>query len=226
MSTSDALKRVKKVYQSLKEQSNAGLTGVLGVPAVRQVQPSTKNSKTHKQHQGIGTVKMRRGSNRSSSTPVSNGDSSKRLSALSFLQSASSALSRKQSDEVPPIDDDEISDTESLNDDGLTSSSDNDDDIESAVDDDEDTLATLHESPAMFDDTVQAVYNSSMGIPAKPVTGKKTFEQMVKDQSGLPKTPGRQSSHAGYFDQPYRSDLDTPGPVSYTHLTLPTKRIV
>lgn len=201
-SSSEALDKVKKVFESLRGQSSGAMAGVLGVPAVC---PSTQDQEysTHSQHQGIGTIKMRRGSRRTSSTP---GDGSKRNSAMSFLHSA---LSRKQTDDTPEVEDDDASDSESLNDDGLTSSSGTDDD--SAVEDDDDGLETLHESPSMLDETVQAAYNASTGMPVKSGTGKKQLDQVIREQSGPPKTPSRQSSQPGYFDHSSRSDSDAPG---------------
>lgn len=169
------------------------------------------------QHEGIGTVKIRR-EDRDKPAPLApTADGVNSHSAFALLHSASAALvapSRKASDGAMDGDDDDASETESLKDDGLSSSSGSD--YESAIEDDEDALSTLHESPSMLEETVQAIHDTSFGIPPK-VNGKERDSQppntagLVEGAAKLPKAPARQSSYPGYFEQAVRHDLETPG---------------
>jgi phosphatidylserine decarboxylase len=113
-------------------------------------------------------------------------------------------------------DDDEEcdSESESLDDDGLTSDSSVDD--ESGVEhDDEDGLPTLAESPGLLDQTVQTVYNAQIGLPPPPKT-KSNDDKLAPKTAGLlgakgQRTPGRQTSLPGYFDEEGSTEPGTPG---------------
>lgn len=206
--------------------------GVLGVPAVSacvtcQIPFCERREIDTFQHEGIGTVKMR---SRDKQRPVD--PSSGAMAALSATSSSTifSAFSRKQPQ--PPSDnldilDDGDSETESLNDDGLSSES-SEDDFESGPDDD-DALSTLHESPALMEETVQTVYNATVGLPPPPKTkssGDDKLSTSAPKTGGwlgakTLKTPHRQTSLpddvSDDFDSPGLSIPGTPG----TGLTTP-----
>lgn len=128
------------------------------------------------------------------------------------------------SDETDELDGEE-SETDSLNDDGLTSES-SDDEFESGADD-EDTLSTLQESPMLMEETVQKVYNATVGLPPPPKT-KSSVDDKLSSSVGTPKSSGggwlgaktRRASHRqssphdetpDEFDSPRESIPGTPG---------------
>jgi hypothetical protein len=140
--------------------------------------------------------------------------------AIAALSATSTAnMFSPFSHKTVPVDDqasEADSDSESLNDDGLTS--DSSDEYESGNDDD-DALPTLHESPSLLDGTVQTVYNATVGLPPPPKT-KSSEDKLAPKTAGLlgpkgQKTPGRQTSLPGYFDEegdhPGTSIPGTPG---------------
>jgi hypothetical protein len=154
------------------------------------------------QHEGIGTVKMHRKSNRKPIDPAESGA----MAAVSAT--TTSTLFSPFSHQTTPVgqsEDEGDSGSESLDDDGLTSDS---SDYESGLEDqDEDGLPTLQESPSMLDDTVQTVYNAHIGLPPAPKP-KSNDDKLVPKTAGVQgsktsgaKTPGRQTSLPGYFDE-------------------------
>jgi hypothetical protein len=199
----EALKKIRAVHKALGDQAHSGrdFLGVLGVPAVSHsfliVWVAADD-----QHEGIGTVKMHRKSNRKPIDPAESGA----VAAVSATTTSTlfSPFSH-QTTPVDPSEDEGDSGSESLDDDGLTSDS---SDYESGLEDqDEDGLPTLQESPSMLDDTVQTVYNAHIGLPPAPKP-KSNDDKLVPKTAGLQgsktpgaKTPGRQTSLPGYFDE-------------------------
>ena len=198
----DALKKIRAVHKALGDQAHGGrdYLGVLGVPAVRSF--PYLHDFADNQHEGIGTVKMHRKTNRQ---PIDHAGSGA-MAAVSAA-STSNILSpfSHQTTPLHPSEDEDDSGSESLDDDGLTSDS---SDYESGVEDhDEDGLPTLQESPSMLDDTVQTVYNAHIGLPPASKSQSNDDKQVPKTAgvqgSRTPgqKPPGRQTSLPGYFDE-------------------------
>jgi hypothetical protein len=191
----EALKKIRAVHKALGDQAHSGrdFLGVLGAPAVRLclfIFMCADN-----QHEGIGTVKMHRKSNRKPIDPAESGA----MAAVSAT--TTSTLFSPFSHQTTPVgqsEDEGDSGSESLDDDGLTSDS---SDYESGLDDqDEDGLPTLQESPSLLDDTVQTVYNAHIGLPPAPKP-KSNDDKLVPKTAGAQgsktpgaKTPGRQTS--------------------------------
>lgn len=120
---------------------------------------------------------------------------------------------RQTSPEDLEYGDGEDSDADTLNDDGLSSET-SEDEFESGAED-EDALSTLHESPMLMEDTIQTVYNATVGLPPPPKT--KTSESKSGGWLGA-KTlkSARQSSVSSevdddQFDSPGMSVPSTPG---------------
>jgi len=198
----EALKKIRAVHKALGDQAHSGrdFLGVLGVPAVRL--SLSIFSCADDQHEGIGTVKMHRKSNRKPIDPAESGA----MAAVSAT--TTSTLFSPFSHQTAPVgqsEDEGDSGSESLDDDGLTSDS---SDYESGLEDqDEDGLPTLQESPSMLDETVQTVYNTHIGLPPAPKP-KSNDDKLAPKTAGVQgsktpgaKTPGRQTSLPGYFDE-------------------------
>jgi len=157
---------------------------------------------------------MHRKSNRKPIHPAESGA----MAAVSATTTSTlfSPFSHQTTPLHPQDDEDGDSGSESLTDDGLTS--DSSDEFESG-NEDEDGLPTLQESPSILDETVQTVYNASIGLPPPPKT-KSNDDKLAPKTAGLmgpkgQKTPGRQSSLPGYFDDETGAGTDvvpgTPG---------------
>jgi hypothetical protein len=144
---------------------------------------------------------MHRKSNRKPIHPAESGA----MAAVSATTTSTlfSPFSHKTTPVNPQVDEEEgDSGSDSLTDDGLTS--DSSDEFESG-NEDEDGLPTLQESPSYLDETVQTVYNASIGLPPPPKT-KSNDDKLAPKTAGLlgpkgQKSPSRQSSLPGYFDE-------------------------
>jgi phosphatidylserine decarboxylase len=115
--------------------------------------------------------------------------------------------------------DDEEDQSDSLSDDGLSSSS-SDDEFEDALTEEDNEI---HHSPSGVDNLVSTMYDTTIGLPYpkpsdraqspdQPKTAGLLAPSIDTPNAKTAKTPNRQSSLPGYFDRPTRQDNgETPG---------------